>query len=103
MSEAKYTRGEWVVENKGFNPLVVAQTADGPVAVAEVLDDCFPDAGQQNANAALISAAPDLLSALQMMASMWHRYIMPENYNGHAAKAYSDAVGAIRKATGDQS
>ena len=56
--------------------------------------------GEIEANAHLIAAAPELLSALTAMAKLWHAYIGPDNYDGHAAKAYRDAQAAIAKAKG---
>lgn len=61
---SKHTAGPWKVEMGHTLELIVADTPDGPVSVAEVLDDCHPDGEQQRANARLIAASPDLLAAL---------------------------------------
>lgn len=91
-----HTPGPWRIERRGsHNPLI---ETDG-LTVAEVLDDCHPDTEQQEANARLIAAAPCLLDALRTMTQMWNAYVSPENYDGHAAKAFSAAVDALQKAT----
>jgi hypothetical protein len=57
-----HTPGPWRIDRRGsHNPLI---ETDG-LTVAEVLDDCHPDAEQQEANARLIAAAPELLAACQ--------------------------------------
>jgi hypothetical protein len=61
MSEAKHTPGPWSVQPGSSNPLI----GSAEYTVAEVLDDCFPDTEQQQANASLIAAAPDLLAACE--------------------------------------
>lgn len=60
----KHTPGEWKIElDRSHNPMV--GTAE--CTVAEVLDDCHPDVEQQEANARLIAAAPDMLAALKSL------------------------------------
>lgn len=61
----KYTPGEWKVEMGECNPLIVAETPDGPMTVAEILDDCYPAVEQQHANARLFAASKDMLAALE--------------------------------------
>jgi len=92
----KHTPGPWYIVRGISNSLI---ETDG-LTVAEVLDDVYPDTEQQEANAKLIAAAPDMLAALQTMHDMWHAYIAPEQRDGHAAKAYSEATDAINKALG---
>lgn len=60
-----HTPGPWRIESRGsHNPLI---ETDG-LTVAEVLDDCHPDTEQQEANARLIAAAPDLLEYAKLEA-----------------------------------
>lgn len=56
--KVKHTAGPWSIQAGSSNPLI----GSAEFSVAEVLDDCFPDAEQQQANARLIAAAPDLLA-----------------------------------------
>lgn len=60
----KFTPGPWHVQRgNSSNPMV----GTDEVSIAEVLDDVHPDTEQQEANARLIAAAPELLAACQML------------------------------------
>lgn len=61
-TKAKHTAGPWTIQRgNSSNPMV--GTAE--VSIAEVLDDVYPDVGQQEANATLIAAAPDMIDELR--------------------------------------
>lgn len=65
MTTQQHTKGPWRVEMGAALELIVADTPEGPLSVAEVLDDCHPDGPQQRANARIIAAAPDMLAELR--------------------------------------
>lgn len=94
-----HTQGPWIVANRRDqrNPLLVTTSGpvfDGAVNAAEIarISDC----GHQRANARLIAAAPDLLSAM-------HRIIgcdlAPHEFAGYVREV---ARAAIAKAEGQQ-
>ncbi len=86
---SKHTPGTWTVEMGTTLELIVAQTEDGPLTVAEVLDDCYPDGPMQRANARLLSAAPDLLEALEMIcdSGCWLADVITDKMLAAIAKA----------------
>ena len=92
MSESKRTPGPWKLEvwDMEGNIVVAGQhDARGVYPVAECSNKClFP--GQAEANARLISAAPDLLEALQELVEL------------EVAKNMHKARAAIAKAKGAQ-
>lgn len=77
-----------------FEPVVTAGKPFRMGLIVNALADAF-DAGRKAGTA----ATPGLLAALQTMRDMWHAYIVPDNYDGHAAAAYRAANEAIEKAT----
>jgi len=83
--------GPWSVEKTG--PATRYVIIAGDYRVATTLGDC--DAVDQ-ANAALISAAPELLEALKNIVNFW-RHNDPKNF---ASDAATDAIAAIAKAEG---
>lgn len=91
---SEHTPKPWRISDHGDGTSLIYGT--GGVDIADTRSSA-----NQKANARLIAAAPDLLAALKTMSAMWHAYVGPDNYDGHAAKAFSDAVAAIQKATGN--
>lgn len=93
--KVKHTAGPWSIQAGSSNPLI----GSADYTVAEVLDDCFPDAVQQQANAQLIAAAPDLL-ALCKEAEHLMPYIPADHFDGHCAAFFRRLAEAIKKAEG---
>lgn len=60
---SRHTPGPWKAEAGGREPLVLAGLT--PVAQVFALGESIDDAAEEEANARLIAAAPDLLEALQ--------------------------------------
>lgn len=95
MSEVKHTPGPWYVAHRGPENRLICNR---DITVAEVLDDCHPDADQELANARLIAAAPELLEACQaLVRAIDCRRTLDEIEATRAARK------AISKATGNQS
>lgn len=62
-----HTPGPWSIQRgNSHNPMVGTDA----VSVAEVLDDVYPDVGQQEANARLIAACPTMLAICQRIAEL---------------------------------
>jgi hypothetical protein len=105
---AKHTPGPWRVDRYG----IVTGGADYCTSVAECQvppKSKFPPseyarlAAEQNANARLIAAAPDLLEALQLASDMLHDVANAPGdplYDPTLHKACADARAAIAKAEG---
>lgn len=99
MSEQKHTPGPWFTKREGFSTVYVeARLRQG---VIQEVAACGPtEAGQdqQEANARLIAAAPDLLSIAQRFLALdaqWH----PERHAAEKAELITEARAAIAKAT----
>ena len=100
--KAKYTQGPWRVVNyqdKNDVPRVVSDK--GGIAVL-CINRYLGEAGpskQEQINAALIAAAPELLEALKAMVAIWEgpRELAALRF----AKSVIDARAAIAKATGE--
>lgn len=95
MSEAKHTPGPWAhINPDGFtvrHPQVYSDT--GPVCNATWLGDVRID--ELRANARLISAAPEMLEALNLC-----RQHMYEHASNTPDNAFEKLCAAIAKATG---
>ena len=93
--EAKHTPGAWIAKREGFSTIYIEAPIGG--GVTQEVAACGPTAdgpAQQEANAVLIAAAPELLEALQKIARM--------DYGNPYAKACADvARESILKATGE--
>jgi hypothetical protein len=50
--------------------------------------------------ARLVAAAPEMLAALKAAEWVMRSHILPEHFDGHAAKAMEQVRAAIRKAEG---
>lgn len=94
---SKHTAGRWWANEKRHD--------DYPTKISIETDSyniCLVDGGlDQQANANLIAAAPDLLEALEYALSMWGDYLPAGNSN--AMKAIKQARAAISKAKGESS
>lgn len=89
MSAHKHTPGPWCVEGVGIRALVRAGTSGVIVAVRHRLS-----AQENEANARLIAAAPELLEALENILSNCLD-------SDGLSRAYENARAAIAKATGE--
>ena len=109
---SKHTAGEWQVDegaalSTGDHAVNADVTPGGPwKAVATVHHgrmgggSAFVQPGEADANARLIASAPTMLAALTAAESVMRSHIMPEHFDGHAAKALEQVRAAIAKATG---
>jgi hypothetical protein len=94
---SKHTPGPWSSERIWDTPATrVHARVDGgvPVALADVFSMREP--GEREANAQLIAAAPEMLSALARALSWLSSYP-----GGGAMKCYDEVRSAIKKATGE--
>ncbi|MCS3467123.1 hypothetical protein M2401_000844 [Pseudomonas sp. JUb42] len=87
MSESKFTPGPWVRRGSA----IVALAGQGKVADVKV------DDREGVANANLITAAPEMLEALQAARKLWGDYLPAGNSNAMKAMRLVDA--AIAKTT----
>ena len=86
---SNHTPGPWRIVRYGdHNPLIETDE----ITVAEVLDDCHPDTEQQEANARLIAASPDLYHALKQLTG-WYTQSVPEGVWELVAAAIAKAEG----------
>lgn len=97
MSEMKHTPGEWFTHREGFSTVYVESRIGG--GLIQEVAACGPTAAgseQQEANARLMAAAPELMDALKALL----------NYDNLGAYERADvrqkARAAIAKATGGQ-
>lgn len=92
MSEAKHTLGPWVRGDGDPHRILSSSTWD---CVAEV-NDALPDS---EANANLIAAAPDLLSALERMECTFY-LLLQGKLHRDADEVLAKAQAALDKAQG---
>lgn len=94
MSEGKHTPGPWLVtkEYDHNDDVIFAVEVEGGQRVCDLMTD-FPE---DEANARLIAAAPDMLEALEGLVSYLDRTCLYED-SGAGARI----VAAIRKAKGE--
>ena len=86
----KHTKGEWMPKEGQIYPVETGKT----LALIPYFDE---DNKEQEANAKLIAAAPDLLEACDMVLTAWHSKL--SNFN-KKEPAYLEIIrSAIRKAT----
>jgi hypothetical protein len=64
MTEAKHTPGTWHFEPDGMGDFTIA-SRNGPLAIAAVVNGQVRRPEEHDANARLITAAPDMLGALK--------------------------------------
>jgi hypothetical protein len=99
----KHTPGPWTTDVHGFiyaapdSELPERTNQGASIVVAKVLKH---SSGRPIANARLISAAPDLLTALQYVTDILSSSVAPDDYEPFRA-CISQARAAITKATGE--
>lgn len=100
MSKSKHTPGPWTVHTKvkGLNGIGIHSANGGYVYVATVHDGFGNGTPPSEANARLIAAAPEVLSALQSAHRMLT--ILFEQYNYGDSGLIRECGEAIAKATG---
>lgn len=103
MSEAKHTPGPWFTHREGFSTIYVEARICG--GLLQEIAACGPTAegsAQQEANARLIAAAPELLGALQALDEAYCRAGTPLTREERAEdrRRLITARAAIAKATG---
>jgi hypothetical protein len=72
MSNTKHTPGPWTIDEKLEGQTCITSKQHGSFAepiICRVFDSSHVPLSEQDANARLIAAAPELLEALQMMAN----------------------------------
>ena len=101
---SKHTPGPWVVVGN-LTKYVEARLVGSLMQEVAACGPTLADEGygqQQEANARLIAAAPDLLEALRGMFAMWRSVCRAQGWEPeHLAEAVR-AQAAIAKATGEQ-
>ena len=101
--DAKHTPGPWWTKREGFSTVYVEARIEG--GWIQEVAACGPtEAGQeqQEANARLIAAAPELLEALKEIADYWNRGRNDMAMHDACWHAIHTAEEAIAKATGEQ-
>jgi hypothetical protein len=99
--KTKYTQGEWVVSNQDENGIFIA-TEERSGAIARVYSNnaLVMDNAIALANANLITAAPDLLEALEEMQIMFRQWI-EQDKETQGYKWALKAQEAMKKAKGE--
>lgn len=107
MSKAKHTPGPWVlIDGDRFEDEKVITTQsrinESMCCICEMdVDFDGPHGEEQEANASLIAAAPDLLEALQDMLDAFSKNGLGGEYDPGEVPAIDKAVAAIAKALGE--
>ncbi len=95
MSEQKHTTGPWFTKREGFSTVYVeARLRQGVIQEVAACGSTEAGQEQQEANARLIAAAPELLEALEMAME-----IGDQCSRGFLGKFQEKARAAIAKAT----
>ena len=100
---SKHTPSPWVVVGR-LTKYVEARIGDGLIQEVAACGPTKADNGygeQQNANARLIAAAPDLLEALQDVDALWMHHSVAHG-DGKIGPLHEKVIAAIAKATGEQ-
>ena len=105
--KTKHTPGPWRTKREGFSTVYVEARIDG--GLIQEVAACGPtEAGleQQEANARLIAAAPDLLEALQEMVAgdaeaIEEAQALGVPFSENTLAAFRQAHAAIARATGE--
>ena len=99
-----FTPGPWVVVGN-LTKYVEARLVGGLIQEVAACGPTMADEGygqQQEANARLIAAAPDLLEALQDVDALWMHHSVAHG-DGKIGPLHEKVIAAIAKATGEQS
>jgi len=106
MSETKFTKGPWRIDNAGMlNKIKSCEAAPRTIAVIDYQSPHLMTDAERLANARLIASAPELLEALQQAAKQFDCTVSAMA-QGHTVSVSSlqncaaMAKDAIRKATG---
>ena len=102
MNTTKHTPGPWVVQHEGSQTIIVSRTAQesdsGGPTVSYIYNH---ESRQSKANARLISAAPELLEALQLALATLNR-VHPPTSPFDSTQGTRDVINAaITKAKGN--
>ena len=97
--KTKHTAGTWIVANSGGNVICHNGTRFANIATLEKSPLLITP--QVEANAALISAAPELLEALIKCQFQLQTWAESEVWSMEDEEAYEQAQTAINKATGN--
>ena len=98
-----FTPGPWVVVGN-LTKYVEARLVGGLIQEVAACGPTMADEGygqQQEANARLIAAAPDLLEALQDVDALWMHHSVAHG-DGKIGPLHEKVIAAIAKATGEQ-
>lgn len=96
----KHTPGPWTNHGRIPQPGLPHSTVAAKTLIARVYSEAFGDIEQEEANARLVAAAPELLEALQMyVESMRDAF---SDFGHFGSPVYKAAVSAISKATGEK-
>ena len=98
-----FTPGPWVVVGN-LTKYVEARLVGGLIQEVAACGPTMADEGygqQQEANARLIAAAPDLLEALQDVDALWMHHSIAHG-DGKISPLHEKVIAAIAKATGEQ-
>ena len=96
----KHAPGPWTNHGRIPQPGLPHSTVAAKTLIARVYSEAFGDIEQEEANARLMSAAPELLEALQMYVESM-RDAFPD-FGHFESPAYKATVSAIFKATGEK-
>ena len=100
MNEAKHTPGPWFTHREGFSSVYIEARIGG--GMLQEVASCGPTnegSDQQEANARLIAAAPEMLEALKAMIDA-ERVYESGGRSSEELDALEKAHAAITKATG---
>ena len=100
---SKHTPGPWVVVGR-LTKYVEARLVGRLIQEVAACGPTMADEGygqQQEANARLIAAAPDLLEALQDVDALWMHHSVAHG-DGKIGPLHEKVIAAIAKATGEQ-
>ena len=97
-----FTPGPWLFDDEHEEVTSEARRRKGLTRIATVnLGWSEPFNSEQNANARLIAAAPDLLEALQDVDALWMHHSIAHG-DGKIGPLHEKVIAAIAKATGEQ-
>ena len=100
---SKHTPGPWVVVGR-LTKYVEARLVGRLIQEVAACGPTMADEGygqQQEANARLIAAAPDLLEALQDVDALWMHHSVAHG-DGKIGPLHEKVIAAIAKAAGEQ-